>query len=347
MKSFIDLDRSFSSQPREIGPQLARIDIGRGKEQLFLDQAPQVLRRLSEDARVESITASNEIEGIRVEPGRAEKLAEGSLRFRNRSEKEFSGYRDALDELVKADSAEPVSIPLILRLHRQIFQYTDARGGYLKSDPNLITSRESGEKKIVFEPPSPEDTPFLLEELVVRYNQAQAENSAHPLVLLGAFVVDFLAIHPVADGNGRLARLLTTRELLLRGYGVARYVSIEQRIWETKNAYYSSLYESQLGWREGDQVVWPFVGYLLTVLAGAYETFESRVTAVRKVTGSKQDQVRSYLLEQAGSDFSLREIEKALTGISRPTIRLVLNELRDRGEIRSDGSGPASRWHRI
>jgi len=50
-------------------------------------------------------------------------------------------------------------------------------------------------------------------------------------VLLGAFVLDFLAIHPVADGNGRLARLLTTHELLRNGYGVARYVSVEQRIY--------------------------------------------------------------------------------------------------------------------
>jgi Fic family protein len=45
----------------------------------------------------------------------------------------------------------------------------------------------------------------------------KAEGQTHPLVLIGALIVDFLAIHPVADGNGRLARLITTHELLSQG----------------------------------------------------------------------------------------------------------------------------------
>jgi hypothetical protein len=62
MRSFVDLDRTFGSQPRELGAELARIDIGKGQERLFADQMPQLLRSLSEHARVASITASNAIE---------------------------------------------------------------------------------------------------------------------------------------------------------------------------------------------------------------------------------------------------------------------------------------------
>lgn len=68
----------------------------------------------------------------------------------------------------------------------------------------------------------------MIGELVARYLGAQRQQVAHPLVLLAAFVLDLLAIHPVADGNGRLARLVTTHELLNLGYGAARYVSLEQ-----------------------------------------------------------------------------------------------------------------------
>ena len=85
MRSFIDIDQTFSNQPRALGPILARIDTGRGQEKLFQNQRPELLKRLSERARVASITASNAIEGVVVGSERAERIAEGAPRFRNRS----------------------------------------------------------------------------------------------------------------------------------------------------------------------------------------------------------------------------------------------------------------------
>ena len=238
MRSFIDLDATFHGQPRELGPVLARIDTGCGREQLFEDQVPQVLKQLSENARIASITASNAIEGVVVDTDRAIKIAEGAPRFRNRNEKEFAGYRDAIDSLMRLDQHEPISVPLLLHLHRQLFQHSGGRGGHLKTDQNYIVSYESGHREIVFTPPAPRDTQFLLSEAIDRYNAAREQELGHPLILLGALILDVLAIHPVADGNGRLARLVTTYELLSLGYGVAKYVSLEQRIYESKNTYY-------------------------------------------------------------------------------------------------------------
>src|SRR4051794_41698770 len=82
MKSFIDVNKTFGGQPRELGPLLARVDTGKGREALYEDQLPALLHQLAEDARVSSITASNAIEGVVVESSRAEMLAEGSRRFR-------------------------------------------------------------------------------------------------------------------------------------------------------------------------------------------------------------------------------------------------------------------------
>jgi Fic family protein len=346
MRSFVDLDTTFAGQPPELGAVLAGIDTARGRERLFEDQVPQLLRQLSENARVASITASNAIEGVLVESGRAEKIAEGSPRFRNRSEREFAGYRDAIDVLLRLDVHEPLSVPFVLHLHRLLFHYVGGRGGHLKTEENLIVSYESGRREIVFTPPPPERTEFLLVELVARYNEAKRDARAHPLVLLGTFVLDFLAIHPVADGNGRLARLLTTYELLSQGYGVTRYVSVEQRIYESKNTYYASLFESQRGWHEGEHSIWTWVSYLVRILADAYRDFELRVAGAGESTGNKQDRVRDFILRQSPSEFRKRDVERALPGVSPATIRLVLNELRDTGRIELEGSGPSARWRR-
>jgi Fic family protein len=208
-------------------------------------------------------------------------------------------------------------------------------------------SYESGEREIVFVPPPPNETEFLLTESLARYNRLKEEAQTHPLVLIGVLILDFLAIHPVADGNGRLARLLTTHELLSQGYGVARYVSIEQRIFESKHTYYDRLYQSQRDWHQGQHTIWPWTTYLARVVADAYADFEQRVAAAGEPEGSKQDRVRRHILGQASVVFRRRDIERALPEVSPATIRLVINALRDDGDIVPEGAGPSARWRRV
>jgi RHS repeat-associated protein len=353
MRSFVDLDLTFRSQPVRLGVRLARIDIGRGREGLYRDQLPQLLDALAETTRVESITASSAIEGVVVDPRRIQGLAgEGAepRRFRNRNEREFAGYRDAMDEISRATELEVLSVPYILHLHRLLFGHTDGGGGRLKTEQNLIVSHARGHREVLFTPPSPRETAFLLPELLERYRQAAIEQAAHPVLLIGALVLDFLAIHPVADGNGRLARLITTHALLDQGYTVSRYASVEQRMFATKDAYYDALYASQRRWHEGEHDVWPWIGYLVDVLAAAYDDFEGRVAARRSLaTGSKQDQVRRYILQHAPDVFRIRDVRAALPGISDPTIKRVLADLRREGQIEAADDRLAGRlaaWKR-
>ena len=81
MFSFIDLDKTFGGQPRELGAVLARIDTGKGQERLFEDQLPELLGQLSEHARVASITASNAIEGVVLDRERAERIVTAPAAF--------------------------------------------------------------------------------------------------------------------------------------------------------------------------------------------------------------------------------------------------------------------------
>ena len=346
MKSFIDTDRTFSGQPARLGVLLHRVDVGHGREELFNDQLPELLRSLAESARIASIRASNAIEGVEVGTDRAAGLAGGG-RFRNRNEREFAGYRDAVDELMRA-RPEPISVPLILHFHLRIFQHIDGRGGHFKSEDNQIVSYETGHRQVVFRPASARETPFMTTELVERYLDAQRRAIAHPLILLSAFVLDLLAIHPVADGNGRLARLATTHELVQLGYGVPRYVSLEQQVFETKHGYYASLHDSQRDWHEAGHTIWPWTEYLVAALAETYDRLERRVAAQRGVRGaSKQDRIRTFILEQASARFTIADVRRAVPGISDQTIRLVLNNLKASGRVRPQGTGRGASWVRV
>jgi Fic family protein len=349
MRTFVDIERSLAGQPPRVGALLGRVDVGKGREELYADQLPELLRSLAQRTRVESIRASTALEGVDVDEDRARRLAnEPGARVRNRNEQEFAGYRDAIDELMRAAKPERVSVPFILHVHRRLYEHSGGRGGYLKTDDNLITTRDDdGRRVVIFEPPPWRETEFLIQELVARYNEACDQGRAHPLVLLGGFILDFLAIHPVADGNGRLARLLTTDELLRNGYGIARYVSVEQRIFESKNAYYTALEQSQRGWHDAQHDVWPWIEYLVTVLGDAYDTFEDRVAAARSTAGmTKQEIVRQYVTAlPSGRQFRMRDLRAALPGISDQTFGIVLRELKS-GEITVEGRGHGAVWIR-
>jgi Fic family protein len=166
-------------------------------------------------------------------------------------------------------------------------------------------------------------------------------------VLIAALVLDLLAIHPFAEGNGRVARLITTNELLRHGYGVARYVSLEQRIFDSKNSYYVALRQSQSRWHEGAHDLLPWIRYLLHIIEDAYADFEHLVAAGAQLTGAtKREQVRNYVMEQAPRRFRFAQIVDALPDISQATIRAALDDLRQDGRLTAS-RGRNAVWERV
>lgn len=83
------------------------------------------------------------------------------------------------------------------------------RGNY-KTASNSVTALDASRKRIgvVFETATPFDTPRLMSELVAWLQEVRDTKRLHPLLVIGVFVVVFLEIHPVQDGNGRLSRIL-------------------------------------------------------------------------------------------------------------------------------------------
>jgi Fic family protein len=90
-----------------------------------------------------------------------------------------------------------------------------------------------------------------MQELHQLFDDAWAVRTYHPLLLLGAYVFDFLMIHPFPDGNGRMSRLITSLLLHQNGYEVGRYISWEKKINDTRDVYYQALQHSTAGCARG------------------------------------------------------------------------------------------------
>jgi Fic family protein len=348
MRSFIDLDRLIGHVPADVVVRLRDLDFGSGSEALYRDQLPGMLSALAHRARVESITASSAIEGVVVDNAdRAARIVDDTTtRLRNRSEEELAGYRDALDYLFSEDW-KPLNVGLLLHLHRLLYSHTATGGGEIKAEDNVVVDRNpDGTTSTRFHPVSARETEFYLHELVDRFQEATENSRHHPVLLVGLFVLDLLVIHPFEDGNGRVARVVTNALLSDAGYGVVRYVSLEQAIATSVDAYYQTLLESTRGWHTDEHDPWLWLRYFTEVLATAYRNFSGRVAAQR-ASGSKQDRVRDYVIHHAPTAVRLADIRAALPGVSDQTIRLVLNRLRDEGIVVPDGVGRAAAWIRL
>jgi Fic family protein len=348
LRSFADLDALIGLVPAQVVTRLGAIDFGKGSEALYRDQMPGLLTELAGRARVQSITASSAIEGVIVaDTDRAQRIINRqATTLRNRSEQELAGYRDAQDYLFQQDW-RPLNAGLILHLHRVLFAHTSVSGGAFKTEDNLVVDRSpDGSTTVRFKPVSAASTSFAIDDLIERYQQAVAAAEHHPMLLTGLFILDLLVIHPFEDGNGRVARLLTGAMLSEHGYTVGRYVSLEQAIADSADAYYEALLDSTHGWHEGTSDPWPWLGYFSSVIADAYAVFADRAAAAQ-TPGTKQQRVREHILRRASVTFRLADIRTAVPGVSDQTIRLVLDELRNEGRVRADGTGRSATWTRM
>ena len=346
--------KRFLETPLPLGTSwlLASCMEAKGKQDLWTRQKPEVLAVLRERAIVQSVESSNRIEGVTVEALRFRPLVLGKSRPRDRSEEELSGYRRALDWIFSRKGRLKITSSVIRKLHAfaqggasspgGVFGGADA-GEWKKRNNEIIELPPGGgDRRIRFVPASAKETPRLIEELCKRYVAACEDQRVPALLLVSAFVFDFLCIHPFRDGNGRVSRLITTLLLQSHGFEVSRYVSLERLVEASKEDYYRVLEDTSKGWHDGSNDVVPWWNYVLGVVRSAYQELETQVEFVagRPVKG---DLVRRTVLEQVG-DFTLGDVVAQAAGVSPQLVKKVLSELRGEGKIALTGRGRGARW---
>ena len=257
---------------------ISSISTMRGEQGLYLKQHPQELEKLVEIAKIQSTESSNAIEGIVVTNTRIKQLMEEKTAPKNRNEEEIAGYRDVLSIIHESFDGIPVTVNYILQMHKILYSHTAASiGGSLKNVQNYISATfPDGHTEILFTPLSPLETPIALERICEEYNRVIGNAEIEPLIAIPVFIHDFLCIHPFNDGNGRMSRLLTTLLLYRSDYYVGRYISLEAKIANRKDDYYSALALSQTGWHTGEEDVMPFIKYFLGIVVSAYRDFKDR-----------------------------------------------------------------------
>jgi Fic family protein len=149
---------------------------------------------------------------------------------------EILGYKNAL------------SLNTVLGWHRKLFQETkpDIAGKIRKNRVGI-----SGSK---FMPPLPVEIYPLLKEFFAWYDKNK--DKLHAVELAALVHLKFVTIHPFADGNGRISRLMMNFILNRKGYPL---INIP---YDGRNSYYNALERAQINKKDEVFALWFMRRYL-------------------------------------------------------------------------------------
>lgn len=207
----------------------------------------------------------------------------------NKSEKEVKNYFQALNHVsVMAKKHEPITVGLVLELHKYSMAGMDIKKPGQFRDASVVVGHNDITGSIVIK----HNPPFHSQKEIANYMQelvdwVNTEDPAHPWLKAGILHHEFAYVHPFFDGNGRMARLLTSYYLLLQDYEVTKYFILDD-YYDMDRLEYSDKLHSADG---GDKTHWleyflEGISYSLTAAMARVDEIAER--KVEEITGEKR-----------------------------------------------------------
>jgi Fic family protein len=197
-----------------------------------------VLRR---NTFARAIRGSNSIEGYNVTAEDAVAAVEGAEPADAETETwaAVMGYRGAMTYVLQLsdDPHFKYSDGFIRSLHFMMLSYDLSKHpGRWRPGSIFVRNEATGDR--VYEGPEAEAVSGLVDELIDSLNREQSD----PFIVRAAMAhLNLVMIHPLSDGNGRMARCLQTLVLAREGIIDPWFSSIEEYLGANNQAYYDVL----------------------------------------------------------------------------------------------------------
>jgi Fic family protein len=145
--------------------------------------------------------------------------------------------------------------------------------------PGDIYVRREDTQEIVYQGPSSDDIPALIDAMLVELGASDAP----ALVRAAVAHLNLVMIHPFSDGNGRMARCLQTLVLAREQISAPVFSSIEEYLGRNTRAYYDILAEIGQGAWHPEHDARPWVRFCLTAHYRQAQSVLRRVRAFEEM----------------------------------------------------------------
>ena len=305
------------------------------------------VEKLTELAFISGTEASNAMGSVFIGDDRIKALLVKGQSPATYPEFVFNGYFKALKHVDECYKYQPFDRSFISTLHYYLYKdYNPEMGGQYKDSLNYIQERMTdGSMRTIFVTSAPSEVPSLLDNLVYQYNLASQNEETNKLVLILAFLFDFLCIHPFNRANGRVSRLILNFLMKKYGYDIGNYFSIPYIMRQRFSDYIDAFEASCQGWHENENDYTQYVTYMLKCILEAYRKLDY-IMEVNTDNGKTIDKVYKVIYDSA-TPINKRVIENVLYATSSATIEKALADLVKDNRVQLIAKGRYSKYFRL
>ncbi len=298
-------------------------------------------------ARRSGVMASNAIGSIYITEEREKALFVKGAQPQSLQEHMIRGYSNALDLINEVYKFQPFDRSFISTLHYYIYKdYNPDFGGRFKDSQNYIQeAMPDGSFRTIFVSAAPEEVLPLLDSLIYQFNMCAADEECNKLVLIAAFMLDFMCIHPYNHGNGRLSRLILDFLMKKFGYDVDEYFAIAYLMRQHINEYIDAFEASSKGWHDNENDYEAFVEFVLKRILEAYRKLDY-IMEVNALETTSEEKILKVVVDSA-TPINKTVIINVLYATSQATIEKGLAKLLKDGRIQLITKGRYSKYFRV
>jgi Fic family protein len=254
--------------------------------------------------------------------------------------------------------ADPLTDDVMFRWHTMLMgddRSIGVIGGYRKhADPMQVVSGAHYKRKVHFEAPPSKQVAADMKGFIKWFNDTgpDGKHPLDPLTRAGITHLYFVSIHPIEDGNGRIARALAEKALA-QGVGQPTLIALAYTIQRKRKDYYAALERNNK-----DSEIDDWLLYFANTILEAQATTMSRVEfyvakakfyeRMRGKLNERQDKAIARIFREGIDGFKggmSADKYITITGASRATATRDLQDLVAQRALTRTGERRHTRYH--
>ena len=325
---------------------LCKINEYKGEQIIYKKQSKNMVSTITEEA-ITKFVYDTHIDNFMGGEENLIKLINNEITPQSREEIAVVEFRDVIKTVNSAYEDIKINSQTILELHGYLHRYSLVRGGRYRNEDinfynmernNLVENIQTNSNLNMEECLEKE-----VEYICDTYYKLIEEDKIQELIIIAAFIRDFISISPFKEDNIKMAKILTLLLLNKSGYEVGRFTSLGKLYDDSNQFLFRKLISTKDDFERESNDIKKWVEYFLSFVEKSYEDLSDEMNLAVNKKETKTRRIEKIINSTLGY-FTKDDIRNQCPDIPEPTINRVFNNLRKSGKIEVVAKGRSAKW---